>query len=177
MNTEFEIRVLEVDMYEMINKLEKLGAQKVGDWLQRRYVYDFNPKKENEWIRLRTNGESTTLTYKNIESETMSGTKELEIEVNGFEETNEMLKVLGYEPRGYQENKRIRYILDDTEIDIDSWPLIQPYLEIEGKDEETVNKMIEKLEIDANKITALNCGTIYKKIYNIDYEAIKELKF
>ena len=75
MKTEIEERVLEINKEEVIKKLEELGAKKVGDWHQRRYVYDFMPKRENEWIRLRNNGEETTLTYKNIESKDIAGTK------------------------------------------------------------------------------------------------------
>ena len=56
MNTEIEERVLEINAESIINKLEKLNAIKKGEWYQRRYVYDFNPKRENEWIRLRSNG-------------------------------------------------------------------------------------------------------------------------
>ncbi len=36
-------------------------------------------------------------------------------------------------PRAVQENKRCHYILEDVEIDIDSWPMIPDYIEIEGK--------------------------------------------
>ena len=68
-------------------------------------------------------------------------------------------------------------MLDDVEIDIDSWPMIPTYLEIEGESEEQVNKMIEKLDVDKSKITALNCNDIFKEIYNIDQLKIKELKF
>ena len=57
MHTEFEERILEINVEETIKKLEVLGAKKVGEWFQKRYVYDFTPKRENEWIRLRTNGE------------------------------------------------------------------------------------------------------------------------
>ena len=53
MHTEFEVRVLEVDKNEIISKLENLNAIKKGAYLQRRYVYDFNPKQNGKWIRLR----------------------------------------------------------------------------------------------------------------------------
>ena len=33
------------------------------------------------------------------------------------------------------------------------------------------------LNVDNNKVTALNCDDIYKQIYNIDISTIKELKF
>lgn len=177
MNIEFELRILEVDENEMIKKLETLGAEKVGEFDQKRYVYDFVPKRENEWIRLRTNGLKTTLAYKNVEKNTVDGTKELEIEVSSLEKTNEMLKILGYNPKAYQENRRVRYMLDGIEIDIDSWPKIPTYMEIEGDSEETVLNMVEKLEIPKEQITYLNCEDIYKEIYGINIDEIKELRF
>ena len=177
MHIEIEERVLDINLEEVIKRLEVLNATKVGEWHQRRYVYDFDPKRENEWIRLRTTGEETTLTYKNIEKDSIDGTKELEIEVSDFEETNQLLNVLGYTAKGYQENKRIRYSLNGVEIDIDSWPLIPSYMEIEASSVEEVKKIEELLEIDKSKITVLNCQDIYKKIYGIDIGKIKELKF
>ena len=43
MNTEYELRILEIDKDEMIKKLESLGATKVADFDQKRYVYDLVP--------------------------------------------------------------------------------------------------------------------------------------
>lgn len=177
MNTEYEIRILEVDVENLTRKLENLGAKKVGDWFQKRYVYDFVPKRENQWIRLRTNGEKTTLTYKNIEKDAIDGTKELEIEVDNFEKTNEMLEILGYKNKGYQENKRIRYLLNGVEIDFDSWPRIPTYMEIEGSNEKEVTETLKLLELENAKVCASNCEDIYKNIYNIDLNSIKELIF
>jgi len=175
MNIEYEVRVLEINEKDIISKLEELGASKVGEWNQRRFVYDTIPKHESKWFRLRTNGSISTLTYKNIEKNTIDGTHELEIEVSDFDKTNELLELMGYKNKAYQENKRIRYILDGVEIDIDSWPLIPTYMEIEGKSEEEVNEILKKLSIDNSKITALNCEDIYKEIYNINIDEIKIL--
>lgn len=177
MNIEYEVRILDIDINEMIQKLESLGAKKVGEWEQKRYVYDTNPVNENAWYRLRTNGDVTTLTYKNVEANTIDGTKELEIEVSDFNKANELLELMGYHNRGYQENKRIRYILNNIEIDIDSWPMIPTYMEIEGKNINEVNQMLALLDVDMDKVTALNCQDIYKEIYGIDINTIKKLKF
>ena len=177
MNTEIEERVLEIDKDKVIAKLEELGAKKTGDWHQKRYVYDFIPKRENEWIRLRTNGKETTLTYKNIESKDISGTKELEIVVSDFEETNQLLKIMGYTPRSFQENLRTRYYLDHIELDIDTWPLIPTYLEIEGNSEEDVKRVEKLLELNEAKVTTMNCQDIYLEEYGIDINQIEELKF
>ena len=177
MHTEIEERVLNIDEIAMVSKLENLGATKVGEWMQKRYVYDFNPKRNGQWIRLRDTGKEITLTYKNIEKNSIDGTKELEIKVSSFEETNQLLNILGYQPKAYQENKRIRYIINNVEVDIDTWPLIPTYLEIEGKSIEEVKQVEEMLEINQEDITSLNCQDIYLEKYGINIENIKELKF
>lgn len=177
MKTEYEARVLEIDKDKMMNLLEELGAVKKGEYEQRRYVYDLKPVQKGKWIRLRTNGIKTTLTYKDIVSNTIDGTKEVEFEVEDFDAANEFLNRIGFTARSYQENNRIQYELDNVEIDIDTWPMIPTYLEIEGKSEEEVNNMIKRLKLDNLKITTLNCGDIYKQIYNIDISGINQLKF
>lgn len=177
MKTEYEIRVLEIDQEKILETLEKLGAKKIGEFHQKRYVYDLNPIQKGKWIRLRTDGFISTLTYKDIVSNTIDGTKEVEIVVDHFEKTNEFLEKIGFNHRSYQENNRICYLLDDVEIDIDSWPMIPSYTEIEGKSEKDVLKMKEKLMISDEQITCLNCDDIYKLKYGIDISKIKELKF
>ena len=171
MNTEYEIRVLEIDKEKLIKKLEELGAEFKGDNEQKRYVYDIIPKEDGKWIRLRTNGRKTTLTYKNVVKTTIDGTKELEVEVSDFEKTNELLENMGIKSRGYQENKRTQYILNGVEIDIDSWPMIPTYVEIEGKNEEEVMNTLEILELPKDKVTTLDVDSVYKK-YGIDLKAV-----
>lgn len=177
MKTEYEVRVLEINKDEIIKKLESLNAEKVGEYNQKRYVYDTIPKSDGKWIRLRTNGKETTLTYKDVTSDKIDGTKEVEIVVSDLEDTNELLNKLGFFSKAYQENNRIRYMLDGVEIDIDSWPMIPTYLEIEGKDEASVLTMVEKLGLDKEKVTSLDVQSVYKEIYNIDLDGVKVLKF
>ena len=176
MKTEYELRVLEIDSNKLIQKLEKLNAVKKGEYNQKRYVYDLKPAHPGKWIRLRTNGINTTLTYKDIVTDKIDGTQELEVEVSDFEATNELLEKMGFKNKGYQENKRIQYELNGVEIDIDSWPLIPTYVEIEGKDEQSILEMTKLLELDESKVTTLDVQSIYQS-YGIDLECMKELKF
>ena len=176
MNTEYEIRVLEIEKEKILKKLEELGAEFKGYNEQKRYVYDIIPKEDGKWIRLRTNERKTTLTYKNVVKTTIDGTKELEVEVSDFEKTNELLENMGIKSRGYQENKRTQYFLNGVEIDIDSWPMIPTYVEIEGKNEEEVMNTLEILELPKDKVTTLDVDSVYKK-YGIDLKDIKVLKF
>lgn len=56
MNIEYEVRILNINTKEIIESLENIGAKFKGEYLQKRYVYDFNPAVKGKWIRLRTNG-------------------------------------------------------------------------------------------------------------------------
>lgn len=86
------------------------------------------------------------------------------------------LKKIGFTNRKYQENKRIRYRLDGVEVDIETWPKIPTYMEVEGASKEEVLKILEKLEINKNDITTLDVDSIFEH-YGFDLSKIKELKF
>ena len=161
MHTEYEVRVLEIDVEFIKKKLEEIGAEFSFDKIQQRYVYDFIPKVDSKWIRLRTNGEKTTLTIKNLVSSEIDGTQELEVVVDNFERTNLILKELGYQAKGYQENRRIQYMYEGVEIDIDYWPLIPTYLEIEGPSEEKVYEVLKKLGFTKEDATTRDVEGIY----------------
>ena len=185
MHSEIECRLLKVDVADFIKKIKEQGATFIGDWIQVRYIYDFNPVKENSWIRLRTNGVETTLTIKEIQSSTIDGTKESEIVVSDFNTTDELLNKLGYHARSKQENRRIRYMLDDVEIDIDFWPMITPYVEFEGKSEQAIKNLCHKLDLDFNELSTLDVDKLYKH-YGVDLkkfpvamleDSVKNLKF
>lgn len=176
MKTEFELRILEINHNEIVSKLEKLGAEFKFSSLQQRYVYDFNPKQENKWIRLRTDGTKTTLTIKDLQRKTIDGTKELEIEVDDFNKANEILEMLGYKNKGFQQNKRTRYVLDGVELDLDKWPMIPEYLEIEGTSEEAIYDCLKKLGIKKEETVTLDVASIYTH-YGYDGDNLTDLNF
>ncbi len=177
MKTEYEIRVLEINKEEIIKKLEELGPHKKAYLEKKRYEFYLKPQQNATCITQRTNVKKATLAYKDIVSNTIDGTKEVEFEIEDVEKANEFLERIGFESRSYQENNRIQYILNGVEIDIDSWPMIPTYMEIEGNSEEEVLNVQKLLGIEGDKVTALNCDDIYRQIYNIDISTIKELKF
>lgn len=177
MKIEYELKILNIDVEKLVKKLDEIGAVKIGEYEQKRYVYDFNPVQKGKWVRLRTNGKKTTLTIKEIDKATIDGTKELEVEVSDIEETNKILEKLGYVARSFQENRRISYKYNDTQIEIDTWPMIPTYAEVEGSSEDEVYKMIELMGFKKEDTTALDTTEIYNKIYDIDIDKISHLKF
>lgn len=170
MHIEYEVRVLEINKNDIMKKLKKIGATFQWDQIQRRYVYDLIPKIDGKWLRLRTNGIKTTLTVKDIVSSKIDGTRELEVEVSDFDDTNRILNELGYEARGYQENRRCQYLFEDVEIDIDDWPHLPTYLEIEGPSEEKVYKLLELLGYSKDDATTRDVEGIY---YDYGYDLSK----
>lgn len=161
MKTEIEARLLDINEQEFINKIKALGATFVGDWFMTRNVYDFVPASDNKWIRLRSDGVKTTLTVKEVVSGGIDGTQELEIEVGDFDETNEILNRLGFFARGTQTNRRIRYMLDEVEIDIDFWPLIPTYVEFEADSVECIKNLCQKLDIPFESLTTMSVPEVY----------------
>lgn len=178
MQTEYELRILDIDVEKILAKLKELGARHVKRREMKRLVYDLDksPDVIRKWIRLRDDGEKITLTLKEVLKNSIDGTKETEIIVNDFEETKQLLENIGFESKFYQENKRCSWVLDDVEIEIDSWPKIPTYLEIEGKSQEEVEKMVLKLGFTLDQTTALGVKDIYDK-YGIDIHSFKELTF
>ena len=159
-----------------------LKDKKLLDFIDK---YKMSPKK---WIRLRktieenANGEqkeTTTLTIKHILKNDSSGIqqmKETEILVNSLEETNELLENLGFSYRSYQEKKRIKYILNEHEIDIDTWPKLPTYFEVEGKDKKDLENLLNLLGYSFEEAVSCTVDEIYQTI-GMDINNMKELRF
>jgi adenylate cyclase class 2 len=96
--------------------------------------------------------------------------------VGDFEITNELLRRIGFEPKSYQENRRTSFELQGAQLEIDSWPLIPPYLEIEGESRDHVVRVGEVLGISEDELTGENTVKVYAR-YGIDLTEILELRF
>ena len=177
MNTEYEARTFINDIESVINQLRDKSCVFKYASFQKRYVYDLKPAEKGKWLRLRSDGYMTSLTYKEISSQKISGTKEIEIVVSNFETTNELLSKIGFTPRSYQENFRIHFISNEATFDIDFWPLIQPYLEIESYNSIKVKELFRELGFDNSDLLTANVDKIFYDYYNIDLDSISKLVF
>ncbi|VVB81807.1 CYTH domain protein [uncultured archaeon] len=177
MQIEFEVKILDIDVAGIQKKLAELNAKKQFDRLMRRYIFQFNPPVKGRWIRLRDDGSRITLAVKEIEDESkIEGTKEVEVAVGDFEKTRELLQELGFRPKAYQENRRIHYELGGCCIELDFWPKIPAYLEVEGASKEAVEDAVKKLGFDLSQTTTISNMSVYNK-YGLDIFDFKELKF
>jgi adenylate cyclase class 2 len=173
---EHEAKILDVDADALEKRILAEGGHKHGEALQRRYVYDITPGDASKWIRLRDTGREITLTIKEISHDGIDGTQETEVAVDGFEQTNAILEKLGYTPKAYQENKRVSFTLDGAEIEIDTWPHIPTYAEVEAAGKDDVLAIAARLGYTEDQLTGENTTKVYAR-YGIDLTSIIDLRF
>ena len=171
MDTEIEATFTNVNPEEIRKRLLNLGAKlRQSERLMRRKNYDYPDgrlDKINGWIRLRDEADKVTLAYKQLNDRTIQGTKEVSVTVGDFERTANFLTVIGLEMKSYQETKRESWTIGETEIEIDTWPWIPPFVEIEGKDEETVQQVANDLGFDWKDAKHGSVENIYQEVFDV----------
>ena len=176
---EYEVKILDVEPEEFAKKVAAMGFVPQGELSFRRFLFDTVPPDPNAMVRLRTDGEKSSLTYKSFLEDAIDGVKEIEVEVSDFDTCKNLLEASGLKVTSYQENKR-RIFLNpekpDTEITIDQWPGIPPYAEVEGKSVEDVEKILAELDVNPEKVTSASPKAIYK-LYGLDIFGYDVLSF
>ena len=133
----------------------------------------------NKWLRLRQSNDKIELTLKHVyekNNEKIQKVKEFEVNTSNLEETNLILENMGIVRRNYQEKIRHSYTYKNAEIELDEWPMLKPYMEIECDDEKVIQEIIDLLDLNDKEIVSLNTEQLYKR-ENIDVLEISELKF
>ena len=129
---EFEARFLNIDVSAVTQALQDLGAHlHLERTLMRRVVFkNADIGAAGGWLRLRDEGHSVTLTYKQTASATaaIDSILETEIEVSDFDTTRRLLIAIGCRALRYQENYRQEWRLGDVRFDLDTWPDLPTFL-------------------------------------------------
>lgn len=184
---EIEVKFLNINTDTIQKKLESIGAKKMGEYFQRWKAFDYPDwrlDKNGAWIRLRDEGNGTiTLTFKKRlgmksregDSNDM-GMEEIEIHVNDFDKTALMFEKFGFVEKHYAEKKRIRWKKDDIEFDIDIYPELEPYLEIETMSWEKIDAAIHLLGLNHKDKKIFSANQVYA-IKGIDVGKLKRITF
>ena len=180
---EIEAKFLDIDVLSLKEKLALHKAQFIGNFDYKRKAYDFEglqlSKTRHAWVRLRDEGEKVTLAYKErigVGENNLKdvGMKEIEVVVSDFNLTDQFLKSINLIEKFYEENKRERYVLDEVEIDIDTWPMIPTYVELEGSSWNHLELVAKKLNLNWEEHVRCSTMQVYKKygINENDYSVI-----
>lgn len=179
MNLEIEATFVEIDKSKLRAQLQSLGATLVNpERLMRRVVFDTGP---HSFTRVRDEGDRIVLTYKCHHDNTITGTEEINVEVSDYDDMIAILRASGLTPKADQESYRESWKLDDVEIDIDTWPWIPAYVEIEGPTPEDVSLVASRLGFDMQNAVYGSVDEIYRLYYDVTNDFInydlREIKF
>jgi len=181
MQNEYEIKFININEVEIREKLLVAGATHVGKKkLMRRQTLDFPkgtiPEGQKKWARVRDEGNKISMTIKHIVDKTrIDGTKEVEVKVHSFDSACEIFVQAGLSKTSYQENYREEWKLDETMITIDTWPGLQPFIEIESPTKEEAEKIATMLGFNIEEGQFGSIDFLYQEEYKIDPKILNNL--
>ncbi len=178
MKPEIEATFIDIDKTALRTKLQRAGATlHLPETLMKRVIFDLNNRS---FLRVRDEGNRITMSYKNVEKLTLTGTKEICLTVDDYDEAVAFVKACGFQPKSYQETYREEWKLRDVEIDIDTWPWLPTFVEIEGPSESAVATAAADLGFDMQDAHYGSVNEIYKLYYDVtdhDINYCPEIKF
>lgn len=166
------MKFLEVDKDQMRRKLEAVGATLLQpETLMRRTVFETGGRS---FARVRDEGDKITMSYKRLDDLSLSGMKEVCLTVNSYDGAVTFLEALGLDIKAEQETWREEWLLDDVEIDIDTWPWLPTTLELDGPSEVAVKSVAEKLGLPASTAMFGSIDEVYKLYYDVTSEDVNQ---
>lgn len=150
MQSEIEVKFLDVDFEELRTRLADLGAvcEQPMRLMRRAIIENEAMREKGGYLRVREEGNKVTMTYKQFDSLSVDGAKEIEFTVGDFEAAVKLLEQVNLPYRSFQESKRETWKLNDVEVVLDEWPWLKSYIEIEGESEEYLKDIAAKLGFD-----------------------------
>jgi len=170
MKTEYEATFPAINKKDIRSRLKKAGAKLVRpEFLQKRVVFNLPEGHEIKggWLRVRDEADKITMSLKIVTGGKIENQKEICLKVDDFKKAESFLVATGCREKAYQESRRELWELDDAEITIDTWPFLEPFVEIEGKSEKIVNQVSETLGFDYSKALFCSIDTLYSRKYGI----------
>ena len=176
---EIEIKILEINVQDVVSKIENLGAHKTQevllkvDWLS----FPEHDKNHQPWfLRVRSyNTGKVEITWKgdleNIKN--VRKIKEINITVDDHEKTKTLFESIGLVVYAHQEKKRMSWKLGDIVFDLDTYPVMKSYLEIEGPSEEEINNMIKKLGLESHETWSDGERTLIENKHGLNWSDMR----
>lgn len=172
MNTEIEVKFIQVNHDIIRDKLRQLGGKCTHPMrLMKRIVFiNAALASRHGWLRVRDEGDQVTLSYKQRDSLDIHGTKEIETVVEDFDAAIQIIRQTGDWTESYQESKRETWQLGEVEIVLDEWPWLDPIIEIEGPTAKLVESAAVKLGFDMKEAVYGSVMSAYRQQYpNLDH--------
>lgn len=176
---EIETKVLDIDSEKIEKELLILGANKkkdtklVVDW----YRPIGTKEGEDAWfLRIRTNSEGGNEVTWKAKSDIIGKVrkhKEINFSISEPEKLDDLFEELGLEKYAHQEKKRTSFEYKDWIFEIDLYPNMPAFLEIEGNSEEHIVEAMKLLSIENNRTWTDGERTLIQDVYGLDWYNMK----
>jgi len=179
MSLEIETKVLDIDEVKVIKALKKLGATQIQrttlivDWYR---PIGTNEGEDKWFLRIRSNSDGKhEVTWKSKSDivGVVRKHKEINFNIEEFEKLSDLFLEIGLEKYAHQEKVRTSFSFKDWRFDIDNYPGMPPFLEIEGTSEKSVNEAIKLLGLGKNRTWAKGERVLIQDIYKLDWYNMK----
>lgn len=180
MEKEIEVRFLEIDKEALIKKLSELGAKDLGDNMLEEIIFydkDLKWREEHKHIKLRKSGDKVTVTYKENKGQKIDSAVEIEFEVSDMKKAEALLEKTGVVGHRHQQKMRHKFKLGEVIADIDTWPKVPTYVELEGPSEEVIREVAQKLGLDWAKAVTLSPAIVLENVYKIPVRQMRWFTF
>jgi adenylate cyclase class 2 len=161
---EIEIKILNVDTKKIEKKLRALGAKRIEKCLIHDKLFNYPDMRipKDELFRVRNHENRVEITYKaNPGKSEFLEHDEYQTEVKDFDTICKILELLGLIVTCDRQKKRTSYKLGKVKFEIDKYPTIPSYMEIEGNKED-IKKMLGKLGFTMKDTTNMNATQVLK---------------
>lgn len=172
---EVETKVLDVDAAYVAKTLEAAGAEKI---LETRLLVDwFRLKGTKEgtdpwFLRIRTQADGIAeITWKGKSDTLGVSRKHREINFHSTQpaKVRELFGVLGFEQYAYQEKDRTSWTFKSWRFDLDKYPGMPAYLEIEGRSEKHIKEAIALLKLEGHAKSAEGERLLIQSQYRLNW--------
>lgn len=179
-NKEIEVRFLNIDKDKLVAKILSLGGEDKGEFILSETIF-YDPElswlKEGRFVRLRKTNKGIKLTYKENKEQKIDSAFEIEFEVSDEEQAKLFLEKMGLISYRQQEKKRHTLLLNDITFDIDTWPNIPSYIEIEGPDEDSLKEIVKIIDLGWKDGVFEDAKSIIENHYNISFGKMRYFTF
>ncbi len=178
MKKEVEATYLSIDKESVRKKLKALGfSLKTPEYMMRRKTFDFShiAPGRNKWGRVRQESDKVTMTVKEVRGSGINDTYEVELVVNDFDTASAFFEACHIPAKAFQENMREVWKRDGVEVTIDTWPGLNPFVEVEAETEEVVRKISEELSFNFDEAVFGSIDIVYEKELGIPAATIIKL--
>lgn len=168
MDHEFEAKCIAESVDDARVRLERIGARCVRpERLMRRTVFDFPDRsldRRGAWVRVRDEGDRITMSYKQApEHSAIGDCFETELVLDSYDRGISFCRDIGMVQKSYQETRRESWETHDAQFDIDTWPGVPSFIEVEAATEDVVRHYVELLGFLWSSVLFGGAGIVYER--------------